>query len=544
MNDRPRAPRDIQAAPATHVASQPTRQVGPAWLKGFLATLSVIILLITGAGYFTVGSLGNELASAANLNLGRDEEEAPDGATDILLVGSDSRTDAQGNPLPEEELARLNAGEADGEENTDTMMVVRVPNDGSRATAVSLPRDTYIHDENFGNMKLNGVFSAYKVDRREELLADADESEDSMSSGQLRRIEEQATEAGRQGLLDAVTKLTGVDIDHFAEIGLHGFVLLTDAIGGVEVCLNEAVDEPMSGAKFPAGEQTLDGIESLAFVRQRHGLPRGDIDRIVRQQVYMASLVNKVLSSDVLTSPGKLNDMAKAIEKSVVIDEEWDVLSFATQLANLAGGNVVFSTIPVTSIDGVGDYGESIVTVDVPQVHQFMDDMVVTEQEAAEAETAGQDAPAGDAPEPPAALDGVNVHVLNATSTSGLAGNVGQWLTEEGVTVEEVNNAQPGVYWASQVVAADPSSPAARALAELLGGLEVTANAGLQEDTLIVVTAEDYAGPSSATPLETTTTEAPEETGEEPVGTPGSDFGVAEPGPKINAGGTGPRCVN
>ena len=538
MNDSPRAPRDIQAAPAPHVARQATRQIGPGWLKGFLATLSVIILLITGAGYATVGSLGNELASASNLNLGRDKEEEVDGATDILLVGSDSRTDAQGNPLPEEELARLNAGEADGEENTDTMMVVRVPNDGSRATAVSLPRDTYVHDDNFGNMKLNGVFAAYKSERRAELLADADEAEESMSDAEIRRLEEQATEAGRQGLLDAVAQLTGVDIDHFAEIGLYGFVLLTDAIGGVDVCLNEAVDDPLSGANFPAGEQTLNGLESLAFVRQRHGLPRGDIDRIVRQQVYMASLVNKILSSDTLTSPGKLNDMAKAVEKSVVIDEDWDVLSFATQLANLAGGNVVFTTIPVTSIDGVGDYGESIVTVDVAQVHKFMEDMVVTEEEAAAAETTeSESAPA---PDTPAALDGVSVHVLNATSTSGLAGNVGQWLEEEGITVEEVNNAQPGVYYVSQVVAADPSSAAAQALAELLGGLEITANAGLDADTIIVVTADDYAGPMSNVPLETSSEAAPEE----PVGTPGSDFGAAEPGPKINAGGTGPRCVN
>ncbi|WP_026196103.1 LCP family protein [Corynebacterium lubricantis] len=523
MSPSHRSSRDIQPAPSHF---RDVSQTGNKYLKVLLAIIAVIILAVSAIGYWTVGRLGGEI-SGAELMLGGDDAtgNAPDGATDILLVGSDSRTDAQGNPLSDEELARLNAGEADGELNTDTIMVIRVPNDGSKAYAVSIPRDTYIHSEDYGNIKINSVYASYAADRRAELLADGQEED--------RKLEEAVASSGQQGLIDVVAELTGVEVDHYAEVGLLGFVLLTDAIGGVDVCLNAAVDDPFSGAKFPAGRSTLDGTEALAFVRQRHGLPRGDLDRIVRQQAYMASLVQKVLSAGTLTNPARLSELGTAVERSVTIDKGWNIMDFASQLANLAGGNVTFTTIPVTSIDGTGDYGESIVTVDPNEVHTFMDDMAKPDEPDPEDAPATEDtAPAVDP-----VLDSYSIQVLNAGTTAGLAGGVASWLQEEGLNVEGSSNAMEGIYFGSQVVAADATDPGARALAELLGGLEVTENAGLDADTLIVVTYDDYTGPKSDIPAAETSTEAP-------VGTPGADFGQAEVAPEISAGSEGPRCVN
>ena len=520
MTNHQRSARDIQAAPPV---SEPTAQHGSAYAKVIITFLSVLVLAFSAMGYFTIGRLGNDVASAANLGLGGDDdqrEKAADGAVDILLVGTDSRTDAQGEPLPEEELARMNAGIDDGEENTDTMMLIRVPNDGSRATAVSIPRDTYISDGEFGNMKINGVYAAHKQ-------AAADDGKSGTS----------LVEAGRSGLIDAVGDLTGVDIDHYAEIGLHGFVSLTNAVGGVDVCLTEPVNDEFSGAVFPDGEQTLDGYQALAFVRQRHGLPRGDLDRIVRQQAFMASLVNKILSAGTLANPSKLSDLSKAVEKSVIIDEGWNIVSFGSQLADLAGGNVTFTTIPVTSVDGVGDYGESIVTVDSAEVHEFFDDM--TTPETATATTSA----APGAPTVDPALADMEVHVLNAGTLSGQADGVGGWLGERGVNVTETANALEGVYSMSQVVAADPTSEAAIAMSELLGGLPITTNDGLDDSTIIVVTADDYAGPAGE-PGDTSPSAAASSAESEPVGTPGADFGNAEVAPEITAGGSGPRCIN
>ena len=199
-NTSPRPVREPRRS-ARSAPAQATRQLGPAWLKSLLSLFAVLVLIISGLGYLMVGRLGNEVASAANLSLNEGGNNAGilDGAVDILLVGTDSRTDAQGNPLSEDELARLNAGVDDGEENTDTMMVVRVPEDGSRATAVSIPRDTYVHDDTFGNLKINGVFANHKLQRRGELLAEAGVAPTELSQSQEREIEQAATEAGRRG---------------------------------------------------------------------------------------------------------------------------------------------------------------------------------------------------------------------------------------------------------------------------------------------------------------------------------------------------------
>lgn len=528
MNEKYRPVRDIQPSPE---AGAKVQQAGPASIRATIALLSVIVLLVSCLGYFTIGRLGSEVASAGNLTLGGGAGDAPDGAVDILLVGSDSRTDAQGNPLSEEESAMLYAGDEEEAENTDTIMLIRVPNDGSSATAVSIPRDTYVTTEDMGNLKVNGVYGTHKFAAEQELTAEAEAEGDTVDP---KKVEEKAKDIGREALISTVADLTGIEVDHYAEVGLLGFVLLTNAVGGVDVCLTEATQDEFSGADFPAGTQTLEGAEALSFVRQRHGLPRGDLDRIVRQQAYMASLVNKVLNAGTLTSPAKLASMGAAVERSVVIDEGWDVLSFATQLSNLAGGNVTFTTIPVTSIDGIGDYGESVVTVDVDQVHTFMDELLAPEEPAPEeGAPVDGDAPAEDAPEVPE----VDVIVLNAGSTSGLAGGVSSFLEQNGWTVAEVSNAQPGIYWESQVVAADPTDPAAQQLAKALGGLPVTTSPNLEPGTIVVVTHDEYAGPMDQ--------EAVQEDAPTTVGQPGADFGAeTEVAPEIDAGGDGPRCVN
>ncbi|MDU0478856.1 LCP family protein [Staphylococcus chromogenes] len=524
MTDKHRRARELQPAPLPAIT---VKQTGSKPAKTLLALLSAAVLVVSGAGYASVGRLGNDVASAGGLSLGgggKGMKEAKDGATDILLVGSDSRSDAQGNPLSKDEIAMLRAGDEEND-NTDTIMVVRVPNDGSSATAISLPRDTYIRDAKMGNMKINGVYRAYKDQRREELI----------KSGMTNsaKIEQQATEAGRKALIDAVAKLSGITVDHYAEIGLLGFVLFTDAVGGVEVCLNEDTSDEYSGANFKKGRHTLTGPDALSFVRQRHGLPRGDLDRIVRQQAFMASLVNQVLETGTLANPAKLNSLSNAVRRSVVIDEDWDVMSFATQLQNLAGGNVKFETIPVTSIDGTGDYGESVVTVDPKQVHDFFDTLLGSGSTKAKQTTTNTPAPSAPS------VAGVELHILNATTTNGFGASVATPLKEAGYQVAEVGNAPTGMYTQSQVLAANPEDPRAKALAEKLGGVPVKASQSLDATSLVVVVAEDYAGPKSSEPISTAAPEA------NVVGKPGGDFGQeVDVSPSLDAGGDGPRCVN
>src|SRR6202007_926733 len=182
----------------------------------------------------------------------------------------------------------------------------------------------------------------------------------------------QGTEAGRDALINTVADLTGVTVDHYAEIGLLGFSLITDALGGVNVCLKEPVYEPLSGADFPAGWQKLNGPQALSFVRQRHDLPRGDLDRVVRQQVVMASLAHQVISGKTLSSPATMNRLQQAIQRSVVLSSGWDIMDFVNQLQKLAGGKIAFATIPVLDESGWSDDGmHSVVRVDPHQVQDW-----------------------------------------------------------------------------------------------------------------------------------------------------------------------------
>lgn len=476
---RSRHSRQIQASP---VSAQGPRQIGARPVKAGLALISAIFLLATGIGYATIGNLNSQLAQASGLDLGAQ----PDGATDILLVGVDSRTDAQGKPLSQQEIDMLRAGEEEAT-NTDTMILIRVPNDGSSATAVSLPRDTYVSTEDMGNMKLNGVYGSAKFEKAQQLEQSGDTD--------AQDVDKQSTEAGRKALINTVGDLTGIHVDHYAEVGLLGFVLLTDAVGGVDVCLNNPVDEPLSGAKFPKGYQTLDGPDALSFVRQRHELPRGDLDRITRQQAYMASLANHILSSETLTNPSSLNHINEAVKRSVVLDEGWDIMGMATQMQSLAGGNVTFQTIPVTSIDGTGDYGESIVTVDRNQVHKFFDDLANTDDEAAEEkpeETTDPNAPIEDFK-----AEDYTVDVLNGGDVAGLAASVGSLVEGYGYKQGKVGNAPESGISESQVNAKDKNDPAAHALARQLGGLKVVEDPDLGDKELSITLAGTYSGPGA-----------------------------------------------
>ena len=463
--------------------------------RGAAAVAAVVSLTVTGVGWSMVRSLESSIAEDSSLSFHGDGE---DGAVDILLVGSDTRTDAQGNPLSEEDLQLLRTGD-EATDNTDTILLVRIPNDGSSATVLSIPRDTYINNPDLGPTKINGVYGQSKNqvlvdggigdDPEEMTVNDAGEEiiDDSKADDDLRH---EAISAGRQTLVDSVEGLTGVQVDHYAEIGLLGFVLLTDAVGGVEVCLNEPVDEPLSGAKFPAGPQTISGSDALSFVRQRHDLPAGDLDRIVRQQVYMSQLASRILSTGTLTDPGKLQALNSAVSRSLVIDQNWDVIDFAVQLQNISGDDVSFETIPVTAIDATGAYGESVVTVDTDEVHRFVAGFGGVDAAAAaseEAKAAGLDVDPGQ----------VTVDVVNATWMDGLADDVQQALTGEGYAPGELLS-EPESATTSQVFAESATSAEAEQVSKALGGLPIQSDFSLPPGTVRVVIADDYTGPRAS----------------------------------------------
>jgi LCP family protein required for cell wall assembly len=284
-----------------------------------------------------------------------------------LLVGLDARTDANGNPLPPAVLDALHAGPDDGQLHTDTIILLHVPAlPGEPAVAISIPRDSFVTlADGSGKHKINSAYDRGVVAAEKGLTAQG------VTGPELDR---RGREAGRAALIATVESLTGTQIDHYAEINLAGFVGLTDALGGVPVCLNKPVHDTYSGVDLPAGYQTVTGPVALAFVRQRHGLEGGDLDRIARQQAFIAGLAQRVESEGTLTNPTTLSQLLTVVTDHVVIDKGWDLQQALAQVGRLAGANLSFHTIPTgrpdlpTPVDGVA------VQIDPAAVRTFVDE--------------------------------------------------------------------------------------------------------------------------------------------------------------------------
>ena len=490
----------------------------PARVLRVLATvIAVTIVVVTGVAWTKIRSFegGINHISTAALGGGGD-----DGAIDILLVGVDSRTDAHGNPLSADELATLRVGD-DESTNTDTIILIRIPNNGKSATAISIPRDTFVElPDDEGKMKINGVYGDARLATMKELIEN--EGMDPAEG------EKRGAEAGREALIKTVAKLTGVTVDHYAEIGLLGFSLITDALGGVDVCLKDAVYEPLSGADFAAGWQKLDGPQALSFVRQRHDLPRGDLDRVVRQQAVMASLAHQVISSKTLSSPATLNRLEDAVQRSVVLSDGWDIMRFIDQLQKLAAGSVAFATIPVLDENGWSDDGmQSVVRIDQQQVKDWVEGLLHDQAEGKTEKVAYSP-------------DKTTVDVLNDSDVNGLASAVSEVLSGKGFTAGNVGNNEGAKVPGSQVLAPAVDDLGGQAVARDLGGLPVIADPSVPPGTVRVVLAADYTGAGSG--LEG----FPEYTGataDLQAGVDGADAPPA-PSPVITAGSNDPQCVN
>jgi anionic cell wall polymer biosynthesis LytR-Cps2A-Psr (LCP) family protein len=120
-----------------------------------------------------------------------------------------------------------------------------------------------------------------------------------------------------------VESLTGVEVEHYVVVDMAGFDRISTAIGGVPVCLRQSTRDPLSGASFSAGQQAVSGATALAFVRQRRGLPNGDLDRIARLQAFLHSLASKVLTGPALTDVRALTTVLAAVRDNVHTDPGW-----------------------------------------------------------------------------------------------------------------------------------------------------------------------------------------------------------------------------
>ncbi|GAA4540351.1 LCP family protein [Pseudonocardia xishanensis] len=469
----PTRPR-TRPAPAAAPVPQGGRAVLVHRARITLCVLSALVLLLSGGAWALYRDVTGGITTTNVITGG-----SSGGEQNILLVGVDSRTDAQGDPLPENVLQTLRSGAESGVLNSDTIIVVHLPADGGSASAFSIPRDSYVDIPGYRKDKINAAYPATKALKANELVAGG------MSQ---KEADTQSSATGRTTLIETVQNLTGLQIDHYAEINLLGFYNLTQAVGGVDVCLKAPVNDEFSGADFPAGPQTISGADALAFVRQRHGLPGGDLSRIRRQQVFLAAVADKILSSGTLTNPSTLSALIASAEQSLVIDSGWDLLGFARQASDVAAGNLDFMTIPTQG--GTDNERGDVVLVDPTQVKAF-----VEEKTTPTADTADTAAPAPAAPTVDPRT--VTVDVGNGSGGTGLAGTVAEQLGAAGYQRGTVENAASRT--TSVVRYSGDGLGAAQNVAAQLGGLGVEQSGDVRPGHVQVLLGTDYAAPAAPT---------------------------------------------
>ncbi|MCP2333254.1 MULTISPECIES: LCP family protein [Actinoalloteichus] len=233
--------------------------------------------------------------------------------TNWLIVGSDSR-----EGLDDDQRSDLAAGDAAGR-RTDTIMLVHVPDNDTPPTMVSLPRDSYVPIEGYDDNRINAAFAF----------------------------------GGPQLLVRTVEGATGLRIDHYAEVGFAGFAGIVDAVGGVEMCPDEPMRDPLAGLDIEAGCQELDGAQALGYVRTRASA-RADLDRVERQQEFFSALMDRATSAGVLANPFRVFPLASNGAEMLTVSEGdhlWHLGGLALAMRSFSSGEGVSTTVPIGSME-------------------------------------------------------------------------------------------------------------------------------------------------------------------------------------------------
>ena len=333
------------------------------WARKIAVALSIAVVVTSGGFHFFSKAASSAIPRSKAL---QGAPQSKNGDTNILLIGLDSRRDNNGKPISPELTKLLHVGPASiGGYNTNTLILIHIPAKGKQAVAISIPRDDYVNVPGYGMKKIKEAYGYAKY---------AEDSKLYKEGIQQPLRERLARDAGRVSTIATVSQFLDVPIDHFAEVNMLGFYDLTNALGGIQVCLNKAVnDTQYSGAVFPAGLQTISGADALKFVRQRHGLPNGDLDRTHRQQAFIAGVITKFRTQGIFGDIGKISALLNVAKKDVVIDSGFDVIGFLPQAKALTGGNIKFHTLPIEGY--VMRNSQSVNLVDEVKIRKVVQDL-------------------------------------------------------------------------------------------------------------------------------------------------------------------------
>jgi LCP family protein required for cell wall assembly len=248
-------------------------------------------------------------------------------AMNYLLVGSDTR---EGLSKAELKALRVGSVATAAGKRSDTMLLVHVSKARDKAVMISIPRDTFAlipeHTSKSGKL-IPAVYS---------------------------KINSAFNWGGAPLLIQTIEEMTDLKIDHYIEINFAGFARIVDSIGGVEICTKKDIDDPKSHLVLEAGVHTLNGIESLKYVRTREFDGMGDLGRMQRQQAFMSAVLRKATSAGVLLNPVTMTSFINSSLSAVTTDSELknsDLIALAKQMKSLSTSSVRTLTVPLSNLN-------------------------------------------------------------------------------------------------------------------------------------------------------------------------------------------------
>jgi LCP family protein required for cell wall assembly len=465
-------------APGTQSSAHP-------WLRRLTAGLSITTLLLTalsGGAVYALSGLGKNIGAVDTSTL--EEKYRPKAVVqtdtspmNLLIMGSDSR-EGDGN----------DAYGSFGGARSDTTLLVHLYEGRKDAVVVSIPRDSWVE------------------------IAGCTQSDGSKTYPYKTKFNAAFAFGGPVCTIKTVEKLTDVRIDNFVVVDFKAFKTVVDAIGGVEVCLTTPAYDPVvpgrggSGLNLPAGYSTISGEQALAFVRARESLGDGsDLSRIERQQDFIGSMIRGMTEKGLLKSPQMIYRVLAAITSSIEANPEFANIQalqeFTLSLGGLSPSRIKFVTLPY-ELKGDGN------------VHWYSET-----EKLWEAIRDDEPWPAVDSPTDPSKLEpatkpsDIDVAVLNAAGTAGLAKTAAAELEEQGYNLLKVGNSTKQLE-NSEILYKSENFAQAKALGKATGITKLTLDSSLISPIVILIGQSWVAGElkpfesasqSSATPSPTPT---------------------------------------
>ncbi|ALV54190.1 transcriptional regulator [Streptomyces sp. 4F] len=368
--------------------------------------LAVLLLGTAGAGWWFYQHLNGNINSVALDGKGGSEKADASGRTpiNILVMGSDARSSTADCKLGG---GCARTGVQNGYGNADVEMVVHISADRSNATVMSIPRDTMT-----------------------QVPACTDTAKGTSTAGYYGQINS-ALQYGPACQVAAVHQLTGIPIDHFIKLDFAGVVDMSDAVGGVSVCVSDDVYDTYSHLKLSKGTHTLKGEAALQFVRSRHGFGDGsDLGRTVSQHIFLSAMIRNFKSAGTLTDPAAVYRLADAATKALTVDDGLGsvkkLIALAADLNKVPAERMTFTTMQTTP--DPNDSNRVVVGTGARSLFAAMaDDRPLTTGSGEKSAAASATAPASAPP-----TSQIAVTVENGTGITGRAATIATALTDQG----------------------------------------------------------------------------------------------------------------